>query len=187
MALPSSKASIYQLKVTLGGISPPIWRRIQVPGNFGLDRLHLALQAAMGWENYHLYQFTIGGIDYSEPSPDDWREMKDVRGVTLSQVVPSEGPRFMYEYDFGDGWEHDIRVEKILTPEPNAKYPICIAGERACPPEDCGGVWGYEELLEIIQDPNHEDHEDMLDWLGGEFDPEAFDLELVNRELRSIR
>jgi hypothetical protein len=187
MALPSSEASIYQLKVTLAGISPPVWRQIEVPGNFTLDRLHLVLQAAMGWENYHLYQFIIGGIDYSEPSPDDWREMKDVHSVTLSQVVPAAGSRFMYEYDFGDGWEHDVKVGKILSPEPKVRYPMCIAGERACPPEDCGGVWGYEELLEIIQDPNHEEHEDMIDWLGGEFDPEAFDLEAVNRELRSIR
>ncbi|MFQ5875921.1 MAG: plasmid pRiA4b ORF-3 family protein, partial [Dehalococcoidia bacterium] len=184
---PSRGVSIYQLKVTLKGAHPPIWRRIQVPGHFTLDKLHLVLQTAMGWENYHLYQFTVSGVYYSEPSPDDWREVKDVRRVTLSQVIPGAGSKFIYEYDFGDSWEHGLKVEKILPPESGVRYPVCTAGKRACPPEDCGGIWTYADLLEIIQDPKHEEHEELIEWVGDEFDPDAFDLEGINRELRLIR
>lgn len=178
---------IYQLKVTLQDIDPPIWRRVQVPGKITLSGLHLVIQKVMGWENYHLYQFTIDGTEYGEPSSDAWSEVKNTRLAKLNRVATGEGSSFMYEYDFGDGWEHQITVEKILLPEPGTQYPICIDGARACPPEDCGGVWGYQDMLETIQDPEDEDYEDIVEWLGDNFDPEAFDLESVNRALQHIR
>lgn len=175
---------VYQLKVTLRGVKPPIWRRIQVAGDITLYQLHLVLQATMGWANYHLYQFIVDGLYYSEPDLDD---VENARRVHLNEVAAAPGRKFIYEYDFGDGWEHQIIVEKILPPEPGQRYPLCLQGKRACPPEDCGGVWGYADLLEIIQDPEHEEHEEMLEWLGGEFDPEAFDLEEINQALQRLR
>jgi len=179
--------TVYQLKVTLKESKSPIWRQFQVPGNVTLHRLHLILQDVMGWTNSHLYRFDIGGIQYSVPDPveDDFNELHfvDSRRTKLSKVVPREKARFTYEYDFGDSWEHQILVEKILPSEPAAQYPLCLAGKRACPPEDCGGIWGYDELLEIIRDPTHEEYQSMMEWLGGTFDPEEFDVDWVNRLL----
>ncbi|MFQ5612518.1 MAG: plasmid pRiA4b ORF-3 family protein [Anaerolineae bacterium] len=183
----TSETQIYQLKVTLRGLRPPIWRRIQVAGDITLYELHLVLQATMGWANYHLYQFTINGIHYGEPHPDDWYDIVDVRKTRLNAVASEAGSKFLYEYDFGDGWEHEIKLEKILPPEAGQRYPVCITGRRACPPEDCGGVWGYADLLEIIQDPKREEHDEMLEWLGGELDPEAFDLDEINQVLQRSR
>jgi hypothetical protein len=178
---------IYQLKVTLKESKPPIWRRFQIPGNITLHRLHLVLQDMMGWTNSHLYRFDIGGVQYSIPDPeDDFYDLHfvDSRRTKLSKVVLREKAKFAYEYDFGDSWEHQIQVEKILPPESGAQYPVCLAGKRACPPEDCGGIWGYEELLEIITDPLHEEYHETIEWLGGSFDPEEFDIDRVNRALR---
>ena len=180
----STTALIYQLKIALKDIRPPIWRRVLVPGDVSLATLHRIIQAVMGWADYHLHEFAIGDVNYGPPSPSDWYPAKDERKATLSQVAPKEGMKFTYTYDFGDGWEHVITVEKRLPPDPDAHYPVCIAGKRACPPEDCGGVWGYANLLEIIQNPRHEEYEEMMEWLGGEFDPAAFDLEVVNRALK---
>ena len=185
MARSKASCDIYQIKVTLKGSKPPIWRRFQVTGDTRLSTLHRILQGIMGWENYHLYQFTIGGTDFG--APDCELDIESDRKVKLSQVVPDEKARFTYEYDFGDSWEHQILIEKILPPEPGVRYPICLAGKRACPPEDCGGIWGYAELLEAIQDPKHPEHDEMLEWAEEDFDPEAFDLEGVNRALRRIR
>jgi len=179
----ASSRDIYQLKVTLKGARPPIWRRFQVKGGARLDKLHLFLQVIMGWSNYHLYQFTIDGVAYGEPHPDYEDDMEDAAKVRLSDLAPGEGFKFDYMYDFGDSWEHRILVEKILPPQEGVHYPVCLAGKRACPPEDCGGVWGYEELLETIRDPEHEQYDEMMDWLGGEFNPEAFDLNEVNERL----
>jgi hypothetical protein len=174
-------AEIYQIKVTLNGSKPPIWRRIQVPGNYTLAQMHAVLQVVMGWTNSHLHAFTVGGISFGHPDPE--LDFEDERKVRLSQLVPEEKARFLYEYDFGDNWEHVLEVEKILPPEPGAQYPVCLAGKRAGPPEDCGGVWGYADFLEAIRDPEHPEHEEMREWVGGEFDPEAFDREAINREL----
>jgi hypothetical protein len=136
----------------------------------------------MGWTNSHLHQFTIDGMDYSDPRFEvDGAE--DEFAVTLADVVPAERLRFNLLYDFGDAWDHEITVEKILPRESGERYPLCVAGERACPPEDCGGVWGYEELLEAILDPKHEEHGSMLEWFGGAFDPEAFDAAALNKGL----
>lgn len=181
-------ADIYQIKVTLKHSKPPIWRRIQVAGDTRLDKLHLILQEVMGWENYHLHQFIVGGTYYGKPHPDydDFFEMKDEKKVRLNQIAPREKSKFTYEYDFGDSWEHELLVEKVLPPESDVHYPCCIKGKRACPPEDVGGVWGYDSFLEAIQNPADPEHEDMLEWIGGEFDPEAFDLDEINEALRRI-
>jgi hypothetical protein len=183
-----SDAPVYQLKVTLKDSRPPIWRRILVPGDVTLTKLHRILQVVMGWYDSHLHQFIVGGASYGEPDPDFPEDgMKSERRVKLKQVAPHENDCFTYEYDFGDSWEHDIRVEKILPAVPGLELPVCIAGKRACPPEDCGGVWGYESFLEAIGDPDHPEHDEMLQWVGGEFDPEAFDLGEINESLKRIR
>lgn len=183
-------ADIYQIKVTLRHSKPPIWRRIQVPGDINLAKLHRILQVVMGWEDYHLHQFIVGGTYFGQPHPDyeDFGlEMRDEKRVKLQQIVPGEKLKFVYEYDFGDNWQHDLRVEKVLPPEPGVRYPRCLKGKRACPPEDVGGVWGYDSFLEAIQDPDHPEHDIMLEWIGGEFDPEVFDLDEINAALRRVR
>jgi hypothetical protein len=184
--------SVYQLKVTLKGISPPIWRRFQVTDDITLPKFHRVLQAIMGWEDYHLHVFDIGGVSYSMPYYPgevdlDEMGMTSEKRVKLSKLALAEKSRFLYEYDLGDSWIHEILVEKILPPDPEVKYPICIAGERSAPPEDCGGVWDYEEFVEAISNPDHPEHEEYLDWVGGNFDPEKFDLEAINRELGRMK
>jgi hypothetical protein len=179
---------IYQLKVTLADSEPPIWRRVQLPGDVSLARLHAILQLVMGWQNSHLHQFIAGDSRYGEPDPALAElELRNERTAKLNQVAPHANGRFTYEYDFGDSWEHEIVVEEIVPPKPGARYPVCTGGERACPPEDCGGIWGFADLLEAVRDPEHPEHEEMLDWLEGDFDPDAFDLEEANRRLRSLR
>lgn len=180
------KNLVYRLKITLLGSEPPIWRMVEVPASVSLDRLHTIIQIAMGWQDCHLHQFIIEEKNYGVPGPDDWEPVLNERRYRLSQVAPSARSQFVYEYDFGDSWEHQIVVEKILPAEPGVKYPVCVKGQRACPPEDVGGVWGYEEFLEIMKDPEHEEHDEYFQWYGGEFDPEAFDIEAVNRVLRRI-
>jgi hypothetical protein len=133
---------VYQLKVTLREIEPQIWRRILVPGNVKLSALHHILQLVMGWQDMHLHQFVIGRTPYGPADPENEMEMEDEKQARLDQVVRGEKVRFVYEYDFGDSWEHEILVEKLLAPEPGTHYPVCLAGERACPPEDCGGSSG---------------------------------------------
>jgi hypothetical protein len=177
---------IYQLKVTLDYSSPPIWRRIQVPGNVTLEHLHHILQVAMGWTDSHLHQFIVGNTYYGVPFPDYGFTVKDESQVQLSQIARGEGFTFKYEYDFGDGWTHSLTVEKILEPEPGQEYPRCVKGRRAAPPEDVGGIPGYEYFLEAIQDPQHPEHEEYLEWIGGEFDPQGFDLQETNELLREL-
>lgn len=179
--------TVYQIKVSLAGSTPLIWRRIQVSANTKLSKLHKIFQAVMGWENSHLYEFIVDKVSYGEPHPDYGGTMKDASETKLSRVVFEPGTNFKYVYDFGDGWQHMIVVEKILQPEPDVKYPVCLGGAMSCPPEDCGGIGGYAHFLEAISDPDHEDHETMLEWIGGTFDPEAFDLDAANKRLRKIR
>jgi len=178
---------IYQLKVTLRDTKPPIWRRLLVPSNMTLERLHRVLQTAMGWEDCHLHEFAIGGERFGPPDPDGWDmggpRARGERTARLSAVLGSVGAKAIYTYDFGDSWEHAITVEKILPPDPARKYPVCIAGKLHGPPEDCGGVFGYYNLLEAINDPAHEEHENLREWLGEGFDPAAFSLDEVNRKL----
>jgi hypothetical protein len=180
------ETQIYQITIALQGSDPPIWRRIQVRGDTPLDGLHDIIQVAMGWTDSHMHQFIVGEAYFGPPVPyDDGLQMSDETEFKLSQITKDEGSAFLYEYDFGDSWTHELLVEKTLSPA-ETKYPICLAGERACPPEDVGGVWGYKGFLEAIRDPDHPEHEDYLEWIGGEFDPEAFDLEGVNATLRRI-
>jgi hypothetical protein len=175
---------IYQLKVTLRGIRPPVWRRIEVPATITLAALHDVIQAVMGWGDYHLHQFVAGETTYGDRAMLEDFDVRSERTARLAQVAPAVKAKLRYEYDFGDSWEHEVVVEKILTPDPSARYPRCVAGKRACPPEDCGGVWGYANLLEAINDPTQPEHEELLEWVGGSFDPEAFDLEEVNARLQ---
>ena len=155
---------IYRLKITLAGSRPPIWRRVEVDGNISLGELHQVIQIAMGWTDSHLHQFIVNDTYYSTPYPgmEDWGMMEDIRDaneISLQQVAVEVGAQFIYEYDFGDSWEHIIRVEQIKEPEAEVFYPICLTGKRACPPEDVGGVWGYEECLSALQNKNHPEHE----------------------------
>ena len=179
---------IYQIKVTLHGIEPPIWRRIQVRDSTALDRLHDILQVVMGWTDSHLHQFIVGETYFGPPDPyyDDL-QLSDEAGVRLSRIARNEGFAFTYEYDFGDSWAHELLVEQIVPPQEGARYPVCLAGERACPPEDVGGIWGYEVFREAIRDPDHPEHESYVEWIGGVFDPEIFDLDAVNAALRRRR
>ncbi len=178
---------VYQIKVTLEDISPPIWRRIQVTNDITLRKLHRILQIILGWYDYHLHEFIIDNIHYGQPDPDSMFEVKTEKNVKLTKVVSGEGAKFTYIYDFGDYWRHKILIEKILPLEPNKQYPICLKGKRAGPPEDCGGAGGYYDFLEAIQNPENPEHEDMLEWVGGSFDPEAFDINEINQELEKIR
>jgi hypothetical protein len=179
---------IYQIKVTLDNTHPPIWRRILTPGNTTLLKLHDILQIVMGWEDYHLHMYRIEGLIYGNPADDEYGDLgtQDEAKYQLSQVINGEGQQFTYEYDFGDSWNHTLLVEKILPPEEGVRYPLCLKGKRACPPEDVGGVWGYANFLEAIRDPTHDEHEEYLVWIGGEFNPEDFDLEEINTRLRRM-
>jgi hypothetical protein len=185
-------AMVYRLKVNLKGSKPPIWRRLEVPGDVTLAKLHVILQVAMGWTNSHLHSFKIGETYYEEHDPDfdpgfSMVEKKNEKRFKLQQVVFREKTKFLYEYDFGDDWEHEILVEKIFPMTEENRRPRCLKGVKACPPGDIGGIWGYYEFLDILQDKNHPQHEDMMEWIGGRFDPEEFDLDLVNEQLRKIK
>jgi hypothetical protein len=178
----------YQFKITLMETKPPIWRRIQV-ADCTLGALHKVIQIVMGWRQGHMHQFIVNKESYGEAvfagmEPD--LKMKDENGILLSQIIQGgkKPVRFLYEYDFGDGWQHEILFEKTVAAEPNAIYPRCLEGARACPPEDVGGVWGYVDFLEAIGDPEHEEHQDMKEWIGGKFDPEKFSVDAVNKQLR---
>lgn len=179
--------TVYQLKITLRESKPPIWRRVLVPGNFTLDRVHAVIQRVMGWQDYHLHQFTIGDDYYADPSMVEDEPVIDERRTRLETVATYEKFKFLYEYDFGDGWEHTILVEKILLPEPDVTYPVCVAGKRACPPEDVGGMWGYEDFLDALGDPEREEHAAIVEWAGGAFDPEAWDIDAVNEALKTLK
>src|SRR5205823_3065933 len=170
---------------------PPIWRRIEVP-DCSLGDLHGVIQTVMGWTDSHMHQFVVRGTYYGRTAPDDFgfgtdMEVEDEEGILLSQIVTGgRKVKFRYEYDFGDGWQHDIEFERVVEREPKVKYPRCVEGKRACPPEDVGGPWGYADFLEAIADPKHENHRDMKEWVGGKFDPEKFSVEAVNKELRQF-
>ncbi|GMR08808.1 MAG: hypothetical protein BMS9Abin26_1815 [Gammaproteobacteria bacterium] len=172
--------SIYQIKITLRHTKPPIWRRLLVKADIRLGELHDILQEVMGWEFAHLHGFRIGRDTNGEPDPGFPSGIKNERKVYLYKIA-TEGSSFIYDYDFGDGWEHDIKIEKILPAEPGADYPVCLDGQRACPPEDCGGPHGYAYMLEAFNDPDNGEHEEIVEWLGDNFDAEVFDVDAVNR------
>jgi hypothetical protein len=179
--------SVYQLKVTLRGTRPPVWRRMVVRADTTLFRLHGILQVAMGWTDTHLHQFHAEGLRFGVVDREMDPGMMSDRGITLFQVAPRIGSRVVYEYDFGDGWTHDISVEKILHGDDSVVTPTCVDGSRACPPEDCGGAHGYAELLDALADPAHERHGELHAWLGRPFDPDKFDRAIVNKVLARRR
>lgn len=174
-----SKAKrVYQFKITLLDTKPPIWRRIQVAENYRFWDLHMAIQNAMGWQNCHLHQFTIYspkemGLVEIGLGEEDFNKLRIFERV--SKHFSLENTDALYWYDFGDDWNHKVTLEKIIPADPKHTYPRCIAGKRACPPEDSGGVWGFYEMLNVLEDPEHEEHEDLLEWLGDAYDPEHFD------------
>ena len=176
----------------MGGYTrPPNWCRLRLLAGLTLDALHDVLQGTMGWDDTHLYEFRIGQRRFGQPHSND-RLMGlappgNKRTKHLYRVLGKVGAKAMYTYDFGDSWEHVIVVEKVLPPEPGVAYPLCVGGKLQGPPEDCGGVPGYYNLLEVIGDPTHEEHEEMLDWVGGDYDPEAFSVDDVNRRLAPLQ
>lgn len=206
---------IHELKITLKDSKPPIWRQVAVPSNIRLSDLHHVIQIVMGWTNSHLHQFVVRNIK-PKPTTEELRKLfqteqwdkleqsmsrdrcisdprmeldgaEDERKVMLSELAPTVKSKFIYEYDFGDGWKHQIEVVKITPPAEGAQYPLCLKGKLACPPEDCGGIWGYYDMLKALKDPKHPQHEEFREWLGGKFDPERFDIEQVNAELAELR
>jgi hypothetical protein len=179
----TAKTKIFEIEIVLQDVQPPVSRRVQVPGEASLAVLHEVVQSAMGWTNSHLHEFEVDGGRYGLPDPD-WggRTVADEAKVKLFRLV-GPGDRLNYVYDFGDNWSHTLTVEKIVTPEPGVRYPRCVSGRRACPPEDVGGPWGYDELGAALADPSHPDHDERTEWMGGSFDPARFDLEEVNRAL----
>jgi hypothetical protein len=178
-AIPAAER-LYQFRITLLDTQPAVWRRIQVKDGT-LDKLHEHIQTAMGWTNSHLHHFRVGEQLYGDPDlmQENYEDMDygDSTGTKISDILPRSGRRFAfeYEYDFGDGWRHEVLFEGCLWAERGKTYPACVEGARACPPEDVGGVWGFREFLEAIADAEHERHEELLDWVGGGFDPEEFD------------
>lgn len=172
--------SVYQFKITLQESHPPIWRRIQVQ-DCTLDKLHEHIQTAMGWTNSHLHHFKIGEQLYGDPDllQENFEDMEYMDSTTtrISDILPrnSKRFRFQYEYDFGDSWYHEVLFEGVVKADPKAKYPVCLEGARACPPEDCGGIWSYPDFVEAVQNPDNERHKELLEWIGGHFDPVEFD------------
>lgn len=183
-ALPKTSAStVVSLKVTLRDTKPPIWRRLLMTDTMTLADLHRVVQGAMGWHDTHLHLFDIDGRQYGAPRTVD--DVADERRLTLRGLLKSGVLRFAYIYDFGDSWEHVIAIEKARPATDGETLPACIAGKRACPPEDCGGTWGYQHLLEVLADPSHPEYEEQREWIGEEIDPEAFDINLANTVLKA--
>jgi hypothetical protein len=172
--------SVYQLKVTIKGIQPPIWRRLLITSTNNLENVHIALQIVMGWANSHLHMFMHNRDRYGIPDEDFPSDLHNEVEYRLDQLLKKEKDKLLYAYDFGDGWEHEVVLEKILPFESGVVLPKCLKGSRACPPEDVGGIPGYQMFLESISDPSHPEYGDMVEWIGGDFDSEHFDLAEVN-------
>ena len=175
--------TVHVLRVSLRDIEPVVWRRLVVQSEMPLPKLTRALERVMGWEGYHLHMFDVGGILFGDPDEDDDYVINE-KAATVKHVLPRVGASLRWDYDFGDGWEHDVVVEAIESPVEGKRYPVCLDGGRACPPEDCGGIPGYERLLGAMADPNDPEHDDLVEWAPDGFDPEVFDLVAANRRLR---
>ncbi len=176
---------IYQLNVTLSEVAPPIWRRVLVPGGYTLDRVHRVIQLAFGWLDCHLHSFEIDGVQYGAPDPDGELGQRDELDARLDAVAGKDS-LLRYTYDFGDWWEHTVQVEAVTPADVDERYPICLDGGRACPPEDVGGAYGYANLLAVLADPEHREHQAMLDWLGRRYDPDAFSASRATTLLRRL-
>lgn len=176
------------LHIELERLTPTIWRDVRIPITRSLEDVHIVIQCAMGWLEYHLHEFEIGGVRYGIPDPD-WTfgpEVADERSVTLAAAL-GRRRTFRYVYDFGDWWQHKISVKKAgVAKTPDDARPVCLAGEYACPPEDVGGPYGYAEFVQAISDPKHPDRADLLEWVGEDFDPNVFDIETANADLADI-
>lgn len=184
----NSPVPVYQLHIELKYLKPAVWRRVLVPASIKLPKLHVVLLWAMGWDGGHLHEFVFGDTNYGVPDadfPSDPPMLNEARVSTAKALGALKS--FTYIYDFGDNWQHRVKVEKVLSADPELRLPICLDGRNACPPEDVGGVPGYIEFLDAIIDPAHEEHQLLLDWCGGSFDPAAFDLQDVNERLFEIK
>ncbi|MGD0084963.1 MAG: plasmid pRiA4b ORF-3 family protein [Acidimicrobiales bacterium] len=182
---PPAKPNVFEMRIALLDYRPEIWRRVLVPGSVRLDKLHLIFQDVMGWTNSHLHAFRMSGALYGmqfDDYPED--ELDETKFAVASVIGP--GDRFIYEYDFGDSWDHEVVIERVSRVRPVLKFAVCIDGANACPPEDVGGTGGYEELLEVLADPTHEDYKHYSSWAGREFDATKFDLAQVNAALQRL-
>ena len=177
-----AKGTVFQIKITLLGTDPPVWRRVQTK-DCSLAKLHDVIQTAMGWEDCHLYSFEVDGEYYEDHFRGGALDTVDSKECRIGDLVANGTQQIDYIYDWGDEWRHLVEIEETSPPKPGSRYPRCTEGERACPPEDCGGVWGYEELLETLDNPD-DDPEGILEWIGDDFDPEVFDSDEVNRGFR---
>lgn len=180
----SSAAAVYKLKITLCGVKPPVWRRIEVLGDTTLPRLSRIIQAAMGWNDSHLHVFNIRGTQYGVPAPELC--FADERRVRLEQIVGAVRQRFTYLYDFGDDWLHNVVVESITTADASTTYPRFIDGREACPPDDVGGVPGHDSFREVMANPSHPDYAEMNQWVGGRFDAGSLDAERIEAAFRTL-
>ena len=180
---------IYQFKITLLDTQPPIWRRIQVRADISLLRFSTTIILAMGWNGKHLHQFHNGGRRYGMPTGDTEsdRGIIDERKVALQDFSKDDLKSFKFEYDFGDGWVHSVELEEVFEAKKGERFPKCVDGARHCPPEDCGGPGGYEDFLTAIKDPNHPKHKSMTEWIRYKFNPEVFNLDLTNSDLRDAK
>ncbi len=178
--------SVHTLRIELFRVEPTVWRRFVVPSETKLPKLNRLLEAVMGWEGYHLHMFEIADLRIGQPDEDD-DDVIDERRITLKQLLPRVGGQMRWAYDFGDNWQHDVAVEAIEEPSPDARYPMCTAGDRACPPEDCGGVGGYKDFRVALADPAHPEHEHLREWARAGFDADAFDQMAVTKRLRRVR
>jgi hypothetical protein len=179
-----SPPPLFQLKITLIGIDPPIWRRVQVPSPISLCCLHSAFQVVMGWTDSHLHQFEKDGKNWGVP---EWEfDLIDESRTQLAKVLRSEGESMTYLYDFGDNWRHEVMLEKIIPATTASKTPVCLGGDRRCPREDVSGVLGYQEFLDAITDPAHKDYERLVTWAGGHF-LDQFDVKAANETLSRMR
>ena len=180
---------IYQIQIVLKGSKPKIWRRILVPSDLLLPDFHEIIQTTMGWGNYHLHQFIKDRIFYTQKMDNDdfWDDMDNVdySKTKISDLLKKEKDRITYEYDFGDSWEHVIILEKIEKSGLDKTIPTCLTGKNNCPPEDCGGIWGYSDMLQIVKNPDHEEYEEYVEWLGEEFDPKYFNKNEINEMLKA--
>jgi hypothetical protein len=179
----SSSALVYQIKVSLEDVSPPIWRRLEIR-DCSLTELHEIIQLSFGWENCHLYSFEIGGHEYGDPHMAYDTDLRNAHASRISDLLEMGHETFEYTYDFGDNWRHLVCIESASPAKTRVRYPRCTDGRRCGPPEDCGGPWGYEELIQSLSDPDREDRDELMEWLGGDFDPEQFDAGSLNAGLR---
>lgn len=177
-------SKILELEIVLQGSKPKIWRRVLVPANMNFHELHYIIQFSMGWTHSHLHQFVVGNNQrrIGIPFEDDFDEMEDSRKIKINSLLKAPKDHIIYEYDFGDDWKHIVEVKKVHLPEKSKKYPLLIGGAMACPPEDCGGIWGFQDLVENMKRKGSKEYKELVEWLGKEFIPEEFDLEEINQE-----